>query len=262
MKNFYAMLVTDANCNQAEIQSAYEKLMADYLLVNNNNRRHKQQFNKINQAYQILSNPESRYKYDQQFKKIHQPKQFYTKAIDLTFSIILVFFTIVFADYVITSINHSKAAKLHKAAIKLVAAAPKIHHKKHSFRIKTADYTIQDNPKVAKPDTATVPISTSQVAEQKVVTTDYSSPDKTVTKIAEKQDAQPEVQAEFLYATRLKANETGIVNLRQYANYGSGVIKVIPSGAQVFVLERGDNYYKVKFEDNVGFVPKWTLETK
>jgi len=28
------------------------------------------------------------------------------------------------------------------------------------------------------------------------------------------------------------------------------------------VLERGDRYYKVRYNNNTGYVPKWTLQIK
>jgi len=50
--------------------------------------------------------------------------------------------------------------------------------------------------------------------------------------------------------------------MRKLDNYSSAVIQVIPTNSQVAVLEKGNYYYKVLYNNDTGYVPKWTLKTK
>ena len=50
--------------------------------------------------------------------------------------------------------------------------------------------------------------------------------------------------------------------MREAAKISSPVVKEIPGNSEVFVLEKGDAYYKVRFDGAEGFVPKWTVVDK
>ncbi|MGI4750719.1 MAG: DnaJ domain-containing protein [Janthinobacterium lividum] len=268
MKDFYAMLATDVNCNQVEIQEAYESFLKTFPAVSGqNSRQFKNQFKDIRQAYEVLSDPEKRRQYDQQFKKIHQPKQqYYTKAIDLTFTIVLIFFTIVFGDYVFTSIHQAKAAKTHKAAVKVAALHQlKLHKKGQLAKTKTLDYTANISSHVVKTDSIMEPpIIDQAISDNKNsesgndlnLDKNTSAPDNV------NNDHKADDNAGYLYTTDLKANETGKINLRKTGSYNADIIQVIPTGSKVFVLEKGSVYYKVQFENSIGYVPKWTLALK
>lgn len=50
--------------------------------------------------------------------------------------------------------------------------------------------------------------------------------------------------------------------MREAAKISSPVVKEIPGNSEVYVLQKGDAYYKVKFNGVEGFVPKWTVVVK
>jgi len=66
----------------------------------------------------------------------------------------------------------------------------------------------------------------------------------------------------FLYTTYVRPNVTGIVKLRQEDKFYADIIADIPANAQVKVLRKGPTYYQVAYNNNIGFVPKWALQTK
>ncbi|WP_214070610.1 hypothetical protein [Mucilaginibacter sp. dw_454] len=66
----------------------------------------------------------------------------------------------------------------------------------------------------------------------------------------------------FLYTTYVRANVTGIVRLRRDDKYAADIIADIPANAKVYVLKKGAMYYQVAYNNTVGFVPKWTLQTQ
>ena len=60
------ILGVERNASEADIKSAYRKLARKYHPdVNPNNKKAEAQFKEINEAYQVLSDPEKRRKYDQ-----------------------------------------------------------------------------------------------------------------------------------------------------------------------------------------------------
>jgi hypothetical protein len=67
---------------------------------------------------------------------------------------------------------------------------------------------------------------------------------------------------DYLYVAYIKANATGVVYLRGEDNYAADVVKVIPGNSKVFVLAKGDAFYKVMFDNKTGYVPKWTIQTQ
>jgi hypothetical protein len=50
--------------------------------------------------------------------------------------------------------------------------------------------------------------------------------------------------------------------MRESAKFGSAVVKEIPGDSEVYVIEKGDNYYKVRFDGMEGYVPKWAVVVK
>jgi hypothetical protein len=67
---------------------------------------------------------------------------------------------------------------------------------------------------------------------------------------------------DFLYTTYIAGNLTGVINMRKIDNFSSEIIKAIPTGSKVFVEKKGAVYYKIRFNNVVGYVPRWTLEAK
>ena len=66
----------------------------------------------------------------------------------------------------------------------------------------------------------------------------------------------------FLYVSYVKANQTGVVNMRDQDNYSANIIETIPANAKVFVLARGNTYYKVLYNNYSGYIPRWALQTR
>lgn len=66
----------------------------------------------------------------------------------------------------------------------------------------------------------------------------------------------------FLYTTYVQPNITGIVKLRNDDKFYADIIADIPANARVRVLKKGPMYYQVAYNNNIGFVPKWSLQTK
>jgi curved DNA-binding protein CbpA len=267
MKNLYHILAVDANCNQLEIQQAYDKLQLEFATSSTQNKLIKYRYKEICRAYRVLNDPIKRRKYDLQFQAFLQPKQNYTKAIDITFTIILVFFTCVFGDYVITSfqnhkLNHPvKIAKLQKVPVKFTGLHT-VGKRKKRFAAKIKP--VNNGQSSLQQTTAVIAqLPVKQFATENYVDAESVLPAKKTTEPQNLVDKQSiPTEPDFLYETNLKANETGKINLRQTDSYNSAIIEVVPGGAKVAVLEKGSVYYKVRFENSVGFVPKWTLVQK
>ena len=63
-KNFYEVLGVDAGSTESEIKSAYRKLARKYHPDVNNSTEAIEIFKEITQAYETLSDPDKRKKYD------------------------------------------------------------------------------------------------------------------------------------------------------------------------------------------------------
>ncbi|GAB3912796.1 SH3 domain-containing protein [Mucilaginibacter boryungensis] len=267
MKDFYYLLGTDSKATPQEINSAYRKLAKkfdqdggeyDHFLDSH--------FREITEAYQLLSDPVRRRKYDIALKKAEQ-RRFYwwfrVRHLTVAASLALACFTSLFGWYVINSLKGSKKALVVKTPM-LSAAKVKHHKKKKLLQKKAKDAAPLVATTIARPikikrDTPVI----KKVAP--VIVTAKQAPLIATQPVVTKQPAiikSPVVEPDNeTYTATIQANMTGIVNLHQQSGYTSAVIASIPNHSQVKVLERGQSFYKVFYNGQTGYVPKWTIPT-
>jgi len=276
MKDLYYILGTERDCSPAELTAAYRKLAQklqapgqeqDYFLD-----RH---FEDITEAYQILSDTAQRRKYDAAFKK-QQQRSFYPfklRHINIAVTLVLLTLTCLFGYYVMESLSGSKTKKI---AVVQPILPPVVPHVKKKYKHKTivsaktekAPVEIKDEEE-AKPEDVAKPAAPIQkiapvenpkpVAEKKWVSTNTQSPVINGYAPADEEKAPiPAVPSASNTAT-LEGNVTGLIYLHQTASYRSAVVSSIPNHSQVLILERNQGFYKISFNNQVGYVPKWTV---
>jgi hypothetical protein len=131
---------------------------------------------------------------------------------------------------------------------------PKKHKRKHKVKNhlpKTITPTVVDTVAqavrvVVKPE----PVKQAEVAVKAVAV--KSRPDSSAVNSSNT----------FLYTTYVQPNVTGVVKMRQQDSFYADIIADIPANAKVQVLKKGQLYYKVSYNNNIGFVPKWVLHAK
>jgi hypothetical protein len=259
MKDFYYLLGTDHKATPQEINSAYRKLAQkfdqegkeyDHFIDDH--------FREITEAYQLLSNPVRRRKYDVALKK-HQQRRFYwwfrVRHLNVAASLALVLFTGLFGWYVVNSLRGSKKAAVTKAPV--VAAVKVKHHKKRK--------ALPVNAVAATPYIAKTAIKPQPVKKDTPIVY-QAKPAATIAKQAPLIVKQPAIikqatveQKDESYTATIQANMTGVVNLHQQSGYNSIVVASIPNHTQVKVLEKGSNFYKISYNGQTGYVPKWTI---
>jgi preprotein translocase subunit Sec63 len=265
MKDFYYILGTDVNCSSIEVKEAYRKLSKKFHPdLNQNDKYFESRFREIHEAYEVLNDPVKRKQYDAALNKFKSSQQntrtsanepYKTRpsavtktrrGIDILFTIILIVITGVFGDYVFKALNTTDASKPKQITTTTIVAVPVVKAKHHKKRHIIKPEIIAAVPKVISPGKHdTIKIHPVQIARVE------PKPVKIIT-----------VSNNFLYTTTVKSNVTGIVNMREQDNLSSEVIEAIPGNSQVAVLEKGDRYYKVRYNNNTGYVPKWTLQVK
>jgi hypothetical protein len=275
MKDFYYILGTNENCTFDEIKDAYRKLSKKFHPdLNQNDKYFESRFKELQEAYETLSDPARRRKYDAALKKsratgpiFQEPKRqpFRTTGIDIMFSIVLIAITFVFGSYVIKAMTGDRAKALKitpqmPVTADVVLTAP-IVHKKHHHLIKIIATPNKVNPEVTVIQPLPVKSVPAVPIPEKppiVLTNRLPAATKVVAKPAT-DSSKSHIRKNFLYATIIKSNITGVTNMHQVGNYGSAIVKVIPNNSKVLVLAKGETYYKVQFDNASGYVPKWTL---
>jgi hypothetical protein len=283
MKDFYYILGTDENCTFDDIKGAYRKLSKKFHPdVNQNDKYFESRFREIQEAYEILSDPAKRSKYNDALKRSRSGSPNFsqhssyrptgtpnqkrsspiskskTRSVDILFTIILIFITAVFADYVIKSMSSSKAVKVESVPVVSVVsyASPKHHKKRHSLKFKAKSNLYKassDNIRVS----AAQPVPS---ASPRIIQPVQSTNTRIIQPIPDSNKALH--NKAYLYAAYIRSNITGVTYMRRFDKFSSAVIKVIPDNSEVFVLQKGDAYYKVLFNSDIGYVPKWALQTK
>lgn len=79
MKNYYEILEVSHNASQEIIEKAYKTLAKKYhpdLQEDTNKKEAEQKMKEINEAYDIISNPEKRSSYDEELQRIENEKQY------------------------------------------------------------------------------------------------------------------------------------------------------------------------------------------
>lgn len=289
MKDFYYILGVEENCSADVIKDAYRKLSKKFHPdMNIGDKYFESRFREVQEAYEVLSDPGRRKRYNAALRdfrsqepivEIKKPK-FTTKPIDIFFSIILVVLTLILGDYVMKAMNDHPKPKVasNVAADSLVAyTAPVKHHKKH-HKLRPASYspdqiansnvvaaTISAKP-VIKPAAHPIPKLSAPVVQpipKPAIVSAQATP-KT-----NNPPAQPVNEAlkaaesnNYLYAAHIMSNVTGQTNLRQEDKFGAEVIGTVPDNSEVFVLEKGKSYYRILYNHQIGYVPKWALDKK
>jgi hypothetical protein len=272
MKDFYNILGTDANCTDAEIKEAYKKLSKKFHADMNQGEPYSEaHFKEVNKAYETLIDPFKRGRYDASLKKtkltrrIENPKKqayyFKTKRVDLTFSIILVLITFVFGYYVYRSINGTKKPVVAKQIVAVEQPVIK-HHKKKHLKLKATTpppLITQTESKPAKV-IADTPVKHFVPVHPTIPIYTVNTPVKTISKPIVADNIESEDNAP--QTAYIKSNVTGVVYMRQADNYGSTMVTAIPSNSKVFVLDKGKTFCRISFNNQTGYVPKWTLQAK
>jgi hypothetical protein len=278
MKDFYYILSIDVNCTSNEVREAYHKLSKKFHPdANQNDSYFDSRFLEISEAYETLIDPVRRGWYDTAFIKSksyltgikNNPTPYYSKTrrVDIIFSAILAFITLVFGYYVYKSVSgHSKAVT---ALTTTANVQPAKHHKrKHPLKTNRSSMpatvaknndapvkTVTDTPPAKQlPKPVPVIINKPAVTIPPIV----ANPVKNIVKPVIV-DYKPD-DAGFLYTTYIKSNVTGVVYMRQLANYHADVVTAIPANSKVTVLQKGAAFYKVMFSNQTGYVPKWTVQ--
>jgi curved DNA-binding protein CbpA len=290
MKDFYYILGVDVNCSLDEIKDAYRKLSKKFHPdLNPGDAYFESRFREVKEAFDTLSDPVKRIQYDASLKKFrsapgeHSERQSYgdtpkyrqyqarpaafsrsKKRLSTGMAIIMVLIGIITAVYLVESFSSSRTHKSRPVApaITVYYKTPRHHKKKHTSKNKSAsDSSNQDTGNPATP-----PVKPATGAN-KQISPDIGSDNPSV-KSTEK-SAQPNndkpVQStnkSYLYETYVRPNVTGLINMRATNVFNSAVIKTIPANSKIYVLEKGDSYYRVLFDNTIGFVPKWALQVK
>ncbi|SDS95561.1 SH3 domain-containing protein [Mucilaginibacter mallensis] len=258
MRDFYYTLGADTTATKAEIKEAYRKLSKKFHPdLNPDDEYFESRFMEIQEAYEVLSDPIKRNRYDKalnQFKASYQEyKPLYqnykaspltgkskTRGLDIVFTFVLFLLILIFGTYIIKILNGSKTTVANKTAPVIVVPLDKAkHHKKKHNSITKITATVIPSP--IKPDTIN---QASSVQSTSIIN-------------------QPaEASTDILYTTYLRSNLTGVVNMHESDNLSSKIIRAIPTNSIVSVIEKEGSYYKVSYNGDIGYVPKWTVKTK
>jgi curved DNA-binding protein CbpA len=282
MKDFYYILGTDANCGIDEIKDAYRKLSKKFHPdLNQGDKYFEDRFREIKEAYETLSDPGKRLRYDAALKSPQPPpstgnnkksgdygqqtsNQQYqsrpaaftkprTKGPGVGMTLTLVLIGLVLGVYLVESFSSSKTNKTRRAPAHEVVPVKTVKHRKRKhnpINIPTHDSAVHKmdttGSKVTRPVANTKKQPSTSIKKQPIPINNDSA----------------DHNGSYLYATYVQPNATGVVNMRERDSYNSAVIATVPANSKVYVIGRGSFYYKVLFNSNVGYVPKWSLQSK
>lgn len=266
MKDFYYILGTRTNATHGEIVEAYQKLAQkfkstggerDYFMENH--------FREITEAYEILIDPVKRRRHDEALQK-HQRKQlayFRTRPVNIVFTLLLVALTSVMGYYVYGVLTTHKNKSVAVATREEPVVIPHItrhHHKKHSRR--SSYFAMKKQP--VKYDTVSAKPIAAKAAEPKITTPVKQAPVVAAAVVHEQPVIikRPTPKPDSSFVAYLKDNINGDVYIHETADYMSPVVVVLPRRSKVRVLQNGTTFCKINFNDNIGYIPKWTLAAR
>lgn len=170
-----------------------------------------------------------------------------SKKVSTSFSIILIFLALIAAAFLYKFFTRQN----RKTFVTYSAVAPH-PHKKHKRKHKSSIAVNRNIDTVTKPHI--IAASNKPAITQPVVTKP----------LAIKPDSNRTIKPNntFLYTTYVQPNITGVVKMRAQDKFYSNTIATIPANSKVQVLARGDSYYRVLYNNNIGFVPRWALQVK
>jgi hypothetical protein len=272
MKDLYYILGTDSNCSPDAISEAYRKLANRFQPAYGEDDDFLQShFREISEAYEILSDPAKRKLYDATQRKIHQKHvaNFKTRYLNIALTGSLILFTGVFGFYVVRSLNVNHTQQVVEpvkvATVDPVVAHTVKHHKRKLHAAIVEPVTVASKTVPIKKDSVKaepivtvkpVPITAAVVKPTpvpvKVVQTPTVAKVPAVTK-------QPVVPVDSSYTTYLKPNLSGSIYLHQMADYMSAVVTVLPHNSLVKVLQKGPSFYKIAYNNQVGYLPRWMV---
>ncbi|MES2375663.1 MAG: hypothetical protein V4553_03745 [Bacteroidota bacterium] len=171
------------------------------------------------------------------------------KRFSTSFKVIVIAGVLLVAAYTYKLFTGTKQTIVAEPTVAIVQPVKK-HRKKHKLKSHLAIAKKQ----VLKKDTVVI---------TKIVTIPKPEPQKPVVPVTPPPVKQPTESSDgFLYTTYVHPNVTGIVKMRQEDKFSSNIIADIPANAKVQVLQKGQMYYRVAYNNSVGFVPKWSLQDK
>ncbi len=273
MKDLYYILGTDSNCTPDAISEAYRKLAKRFEPAYGEEDDFLQShFREISEAYEILSNPARRKLYDATQRKIHKKQiaNFKTRYLNMALTGSLILFTGVFGFYVVRSLNVNHTQQVVEP-VKVATVDPVIphaikHHKK-KLHGKVAEPTIaaskpvaikKDSVKTESIEATIKPAAVTSVMVKPVPTSIKVAQALTVAKVAAV-TKQPVAPVDSSYTTYLKPNLSGSIYLHQMADYMSAVVTVLPHNSLVKVLQKGPSFYKIAYNNQVGYLPRWMV---
>jgi len=182
-------------------------------------------------------------------------RRFKKKGIGVGMTLMLILLGLIFGAYIIESVITTQPVKTKPIiAVKTIAFHPHKKHRKHYSKYRIAADSVKHTQAVeevaaVKPPAKEEPVRAIIIAPK-------------VLKPKPISDSSMNVHKDYLYATYIHSNVTGIVNMRADGNYGSPVVETIPANSRVQVLAKGGSYYRVRFNNYTGYVPRWSLVTK
>jgi curved DNA-binding protein CbpA len=289
VKDFYYILGVDENSSADVIKDAYRKLSKKFHPdMNIGDKYFESRFREVQEAYEVLSDPSKRKRYNAALRDFRsqepvieiKKQRSSTKSIDIFFTIILLALTLILGDYVMKAMNDHPKPKVASKFVSdsLIAyTAPVKHHKKH-HKLKAVNYSPDQtvNSTVAAANTSAKPIVKTaahpipklsapmvQPIPKPTIVSAQATPKTIAHPVQPVDESLKAAEANnYLYAAHIMSNVTGKTNLREEDKFGSDVIGTIPDNTEVFVLEKGKAYYRILYNHQIGYVPKWALDKK